>query len=77
MNKTIITLIIAFLFTGSAYAASNVIKTDKRFAEVNTPYQNTEVYKIYDPEAGVTCYYAFIKGNGNSVPQQSCVKTKE
>jgi len=77
MNKLIIAIIITFLFTGSVYAASSVIQTNKRFAEVNTPYQNTEVYKIYDFDTGVTCYYAFIKGNGNSVPQQSCVKTKE
>lgn len=62
---------------GSAYAASNVIKVSNQWAEIRSSAQTTEVYRISDWDTGITCYFAYIKGNSNSAPQMSCVTGKE
>jgi hypothetical protein len=73
MKKIIIALFIVALGTSTAYAASNVIKVSKQWAEIKSSGQTTEVYRISDWETGVTCYFGYVKGNANSAPQMSCV----
>lgn len=73
MKQIIITLFIVALGTGTAYAASNIIKVSNQWAEVKASSQTTEVYRISDWDTGVTCYFAYIKGNSNTAPQMSCV----
>lgn len=77
MKVVAIAIFAVIIGTGSAYAASNIIKVSKQWAEVQASAQTTEVYRVSDWDTGVTCYFAYIKGNANSAPQMSCVTGKD
>lgn len=76
MKHILFVAIIAFLTTGVAYGASNLIKTSKQWGEVKSTAQTVEVFQLRDNENGVICYYSFIKGNAGTPPVVSCVTVK-
>lgn len=74
MRNIIIAVVVTFLATTTVYAASNVIRTEKKWGEVKATSQTTEVYQLRDFENGVICYFGYLKGNANTPPVVSCVK---
>lgn len=77
MNKTLIALTIVGLFTASVtHAAVTFVEAGKKWGEVKTIAQTTNVYRLYDAENGVVCYFAYMAGKDNVQPTQDCVKVK-
>lgn len=74
MKNLIIGLAVVALFsTGVAYGAG-AISIKNKWGTVTTPSQTTEIYRVYDMENEVMCYFSYVKGSTSATPSVDCVK---